>query len=62
MSPEDRAALRMLEMGHFERRPAGWRFGTRRIGDAVVDRLIAGGWAVRRGDRLELSTTSQAAE
>lgn len=38
--------LRMLELGPFERRACGgWRFGTRRIADSVVDRLVANGRA-----------------
>lgn len=42
--------LRLLRLGPFERRQIrgrdrGWRFGTRRIADSVVDRLVAAGRA-----------------
>lgn len=46
--------LRLLEHGSFERRPAGWRFGTKTISNAVVARLIASGRAVVDGDLLRL--------
>lgn len=45
--------LRLLEFSPFERAPrGGWRFGTRRIGDSVVARLIASGRAEIRGEQL----------
>jgi hypothetical protein len=45
--------LRLLEFSPLERRPAGgWRFGARRISDAVVERLIASGRARRDGERI----------
>ncbi len=38
--------LRMLRLGPFEpRERGGWRFGTRRIADIVVERLVANGRA-----------------
>ena len=37
--------LRMLKLSPFQQRPGGWRFGTRRISDDVVARLIASGRA-----------------
>lgn len=45
---------RLLALGSFERRPHGWRFGTRRIADHVVDHLVAAGRARIAGDRLHL--------
>ncbi|EJN15727.1 hypothetical protein PMI42_00745 [Bradyrhizobium sp. YR681] len=45
--------LRLLKFSPFERAPrGGWRFGTRRIGDAVVARLVASGRAEIRGEQL----------
>jgi hypothetical protein len=45
--------LRLLELSPFERHPrGGWRFGTKRISDAVVARLVDGRRAEIRGDRL----------
>ncbi|MDA9406055.1 hypothetical protein XH80_04600 [Bradyrhizobium sp. CCBAU 45384] len=61
-SPEDRSYIRLLQLGPFNKRVrGGWRFGTKRISDAVVDRLVARGVASREGDRVEL-TGSEAAE
>jgi hypothetical protein len=48
----ERYFLRLLNHSPFERRPAGWRFGTRRIADAVVARLIASGAARVDGAHL----------
>lgn len=42
---DDYCILRLLELGSFERRPRGWRFGTKTIQDHVVARLITGGSA-----------------
>ena len=50
----ERRYLRLLQMGAFERRRGGWRFGTNRIDDRVVDRLIAAGRAVLVDDRVML--------
>lgn len=45
--------LRLLKLSPFERRErGGWRFGTRRIADSVVDRLIASGRARIEGGRV----------
>jgi hypothetical protein len=45
--------LRLLEISPFERRArGGWRFGTKVISDAVVDRLVAGRRALIEGDRV----------
>lgn len=44
--------LRMLRLSPFQQRPGGWRFGTRRISQAVVDRLIASGRARIEGGQL----------
>lgn len=52
----DRAFLRLLKLSPFERRSGGWRFGTKRIADAVVGRLIASGAAVSDGERVWLTT------
>lgn len=37
--------VRLLELAPFERRRGRWQFGTRRISDTVVARLVAGGRA-----------------
>ncbi|MBR1150137.1 hypothetical protein [Bradyrhizobium sp. JYMT SZCCT0428] len=53
MKNDDRPIARLLEFGAFEQGPrGGWRFGTKRIADRVVDRLIAAGAASRDGDRI----------
>jgi hypothetical protein len=46
----DNRILKMLRMAPFERRKNGWRFGTKRIADHVVERIIAAGRAAREGD------------
>lgn len=46
--------LQLLALGPFERRPRGWRFGTRRIHDRIVAHLVATGRARIEGDRLQL--------
>jgi hypothetical protein len=44
---------RLLTAGPFERRPrGGWRFGTKTISNAVVDRLLANNDAVISGDHV----------
>jgi hypothetical protein len=50
----DQGPRLLLRYGAFERDAARdrWRFGTRRIANVVVDRLIAAGHAVRQGDRV----------
>lgn len=51
----DRNYLRLLELSPFERRPGGgWRFGTKIIGDVIVDRLLASGRAEVSGVYLVL--------
>ncbi|BAL77069.1 hypothetical protein S23_38740 [Bradyrhizobium cosmicum] len=45
--------MRLLKVQPLERRArGGWRFGTKRISDALVDSLIASGRAEIRGGRL----------
>ncbi|MGJ5163209.1 hypothetical protein [Bradyrhizobium sp. HKCCYLR1051] len=45
--------LRLLELSPFERGPrGGWRFGAKRISDAVVDRLVASRRAEIRNGRV----------
>jgi hypothetical protein len=45
--------LRLLELSPFEQGPrGGWRFGTKRISDAVVAHLLASRRAEIRGGRL----------
>ena len=47
--------VKLLELSPFERHPrGGWRFGTKTISTAVVDRLVASGRAEIVGDRLQL--------
>jgi len=46
----DHRFILLLGQGEIQRRPDGWRFGTRRIADHVVERLIAAGRAERVGD------------
>ncbi|MGJ5000532.1 hypothetical protein ACQR10_04360 [Bradyrhizobium sp. HKCCYLRH2060] len=45
--------IRLLELSPFERGPrGGWRFGAKRISDAVVDRLVASRRAEIRNGRV----------
>lgn len=47
--------LTLLKRGAFERHHrSGWRFGTRKISDSVVDRLVDAGRAEIRGERVHL--------
>jgi len=46
--------LHLLRLAPFERRPRGWRFGTKRIADNVVDRLVAAGRAVRDDNEVRI--------
>lgn len=48
----ERRALSFLQRGSLVRRSGGWRFGTARIPDAIVARILAGGRAVRDGDLI----------
>jgi hypothetical protein len=51
-----RYLLRLLEHGPFERRPrGGWRFGTKVISDAVVERLLASGRVEIVGSTVQLA-------
>lgn len=60
--PGDTYFLRLLAYSPFERRKhnQGWRWGTRRIRDNVVDRLIASGRAVQSGDNIRLAIAESA--
>jgi hypothetical protein len=54
--------LRLLELGHFERRQrGGWRFGTKVISDSVADHLIVKGYAeiTDNGQRLRRRRVSE---
>ncbi len=44
--------LRLLKISPFQQRSGGWRFGTKRISNDVVSRLIASGAARVEGDKL----------
>ena len=46
--------IKLLELSPFERQRGGWRFGTKRIADSVVDRLAASGRATIDGERVQL--------
>lgn len=48
----ERRAMSFLMRGSLVRRSGGWRFGTARIPDAIVERLLAGGRAVRDGNLI----------
>lgn len=50
----ERRALSFLKRSSLVRRSGGWRFGTARIPDAIVERLLAAGKALRDGDELSL--------
>lgn len=48
--------LRLLEHSPFERRPRGcWRFGTKVISDAAVERLLASGRVEIVGSTVQLA-------
>jgi hypothetical protein len=49
----ERRALSFLRRGSLVRRSGDWRFGTVRIPDAIVERLLAAGKAV--GDDAEVT-------
>jgi hypothetical protein len=60
-APNDALVLRLLEHSPFERAPDGrWWFGTRRINDAAIARLIASGRGEIRGKRLHSKRAEQA--
>lgn len=50
----------LLARGAFERRANGWRFGTKRITDDVVARLVAAGYARRDGNHIILANPEAA--
>lgn len=54
LAPSYYKYLKLLELSPFERRAGGvgWRFGTRRIAESVVDRLIASGRARIEGEQV----------
>jgi hypothetical protein len=52
LKPGDHQFVLLLRMAPMERRPRGWRWGTKRIPDRIVDRLVAAGKAVRSGDAV----------
>jgi len=51
----ERQTLRLLKMAPFQRRAGGWRFGTKRIAEAVIDRLVESGIAMRDCDAVTLA-------
>jgi hypothetical protein len=61
MSVTRHTYLRLLELSPFERRRTksnpggGWRFGTKVIGDHIVERLVASGRARIEGDKVVLT-------
>jgi hypothetical protein len=57
----ERRYLRLLKMGQFQRRRGGWRFGTNKINEAVVLRLLDFGRVVRIGDTIMLPPRRNAA-
>lgn len=48
----ERLYLRLLKLSPFQQRSGGWRFGTRRMADSVIERLIASGRARVAGEQL----------
>ena len=54
LAPSYYKYLRLLAHGPFERRAGGvgWRFGTRRIAESVVARLVASGRARIEGEQV----------
>jgi hypothetical protein len=50
----DSKILRLMKYAAIERRGDRWRFGTKTIGDDVVDRLVFLGRAVSDGQRVQL--------
>ncbi len=51
----ERRALSFLQRGSLVRRSGGWRFGTARIPDAIVERLVASGAALMDRQEVVLS-------
>lgn len=61
--PSDYRFIQLLKFSPFERHlRGGWRFGTRRIADSVVERLVASGRAALDGDQVRLVSLVEAAE
>lgn len=54
LSP-DRRAFSFLQRGPLVRRRGGWRFGSAKITDAIVARLVADGKAVVSDDSIFLA-------
>jgi hypothetical protein len=58
MSVTRHSYLRLLELSPFERRRTesnpggGWRFGTKVIGDCIVERMVASGRAGIEGNQV----------
>jgi hypothetical protein len=50
----ERRALLFLRRAPLVRRRGGWRFGTAKISDAIVDRLVASGEASIDGETVNL--------
>lgn len=48
-------AISFLQRDSLVRRAGGWRFGTARIPDAIVERVLAAGKAVLDGERITLA-------
>jgi hypothetical protein len=48
----ERRAISFLQRGSLVRRSGGWRFGTARIPDVIVERILAAGRAMRDGDLI----------
>jgi len=55
----ERRALSFLLRGSLVRRSAGWRFGTARVPDIVVERLVADGKAVINHSEVVLAERSR---
>ncbi len=55
----ERRALSFLMRGSLVRRSGGWRFGTARIPDAIVERILASGKAIRDGDQLHFAVADE---
>jgi hypothetical protein len=51
----ERRALNFLQRGSLVRRSGGWRFGTARIPDAIVERLVVAGKALVDGAQVVLA-------
>jgi hypothetical protein len=55
VKPADRQYLQLLRLAPFQRGPRGWRFGTRPISEAVLERMIADGRIEISGDQATLT-------